>query len=79
MSKKQPKLTPLFPPSVYPERVGIYQHEFFGDCQKYFSYWNGDFWLANAWALDDAAEKTAKSNSAYGPDFAGWRGLAVKP
>jgi hypothetical protein len=77
--KKQPKLTPLFPSWIKPARVGVYQHEFTNSSTPYFSLWNGAFWCANTWEINEAALKQMRSNSAYGSDFSGWRGLAADP
>lgn len=79
MSKKQPKLTELFPPSRKPARVGVYQHEFTDTKTIYFSLWNGKFWCINDWTAEQAKRHSTRSYSAYQPQFAGWRGLAVKP
>lgn len=77
MSKKL-KLTPLFPLSIKPARVGVYQHKFKNDRCTYFSRWNGKYWCGNRNLLSEAGSVEDKSHAAYGTAFVGWRGLAVK-
>ena len=79
MSKKQPRLTGLFPPSINPARRGVYQVEFSVSGAKYFSRWNGRYWCVNRWTPNEAAVLTNKSTTAYQSAFMGWRGLTVKP
>jgi hypothetical protein len=79
MSKKQPELTPLYPRSAKPARVGVYQHEFTDTTATYFSLWNGKFWCANRGHPQEASSMYAKSQSAYETAFKGWRGLTQNP
>ena len=79
MSEKQ--LTPWFPGTTKPSRVGVYERDFFDGCAFAYSLWDGHRWLTGMTSLSAASR--AKEESAYQPhngypDFL-WRGLANKP
>lgn len=68
MSKKQPKLTPWFPPEVKPVRAGLYETRTFPGFSS-LRHWNGS-WFG---CVFDMHERSASSD-----DFE-WRGLAEPP
>lgn len=75
MSKK---LTPWFPASITPERVGVYEiynETLGGVC---FSYFDGTFWRGG-WSSISRADKHSKWEYHYGLPGQSWRGLASDP
>lgn len=80
MSKKQPKLTPWFPPDVKPAHVGSYQTE---DDPSVLGHFNHGYqwWDGKAWGLFElthhAAATSGHTRSSFQDNY--WRGLAVKP
>lgn len=60
-----PKLTPWFPPSVKPVRVGKYSRKFPG--RNYRDYWDGEEWLTHMGGIPLADQGRP------------WRGLAEDP
>lgn len=69
------KLTPWFPASVYPVRIGVYEVESDNSSVGY-SLWDGSYFRSICATVDKA-----ESTLAHIGDYHGliWRGLAKKP
>ena len=72
----EPKLTPWFPASAEPARVGVYEKQF--ECKGY-QFWDGKRWHYGS----DTPERTRKewlaSKDGAIPNARRWRGLASDP
>jgi hypothetical protein len=67
-------LTPWFPGSMVPARVGVYQRDIFKDSTSY-SRWDGQDWYA--YSGNPSAAALMQTVSAI--HSARWRGLAEQP
>lgn len=70
------KLTPWFPPSVKPARVGVYSVVSAALPAKGYSFWNGERWSAQV-DKASAAAKLKCIRAIYQDKL--WRGLAKPP
>jgi hypothetical protein len=71
----KPKLTPWFPGTVKPARVGVYERKH-AEGVYAWSRWSGKYWIATAWLrAENANARRGKSGYQALP----WRGLASDP
>lgn len=64
------KLTPWFPGTVNPVRVGVYERKY-NTNKTFYCHWNGEYW--HAWATTPATAKDAFALSAL--QNLPWRGV----
>lgn len=69
------KLTPWFPNSVKPRRVGVYERHYGGKDNVGFAFWNGCVWGYRAESPDGAVIASAVESVTR----CRWRGLAKEP
>jgi hypothetical protein len=77
MSRK-PKLTPWFPASVKPARVGVYNVDTL-ELGDIYRYWDGRHWSFFGLSPDGAMTQHAHGNIFTNGRLFPWRGLAEKP
>ena len=68
-------MTDLFPMSINPVRVGVYQVIFATRCEKAYSRWDGNHWRAVSDRVPTAVITPRKSNWCYDGYVVGWQGL----
>ena len=68
------KLTPWFPMSVNPVRVGVYKMET-GSYYPRYSKWDGTQWMFSCDSIQDASIMCSRSEDCYDGYITGWRGL----
>lgn len=71
------ELTPMFPPSVKPIRVGVY-FATNTEGESWYRCWNGEAWLTGGPDVASAAQE-AVHNVPTATQSIYWRGLAEKP
>jgi len=79
---KNRKVTPWFPVSINPARMGVYQiRTNYGGVR--YSVWDGVQWLCTTFNIERAVPvgyKYGRSNDMYCKGYTPeWRGLAVQP
>lgn len=79
MSKKRPKLTPVFPPHIKPVYPGPYQVDCHRGAVWWYSFWTGTHWLLTSITPQEAKRQHQVSGDCYSSRFVGWRGLAEEP
>ena len=73
------KLTPWFPETVKPMRVGVYQVKLdWFNPRDWYAYWNGKRFCYRSSTGPDDALRARYCETAL-PRIAIWRGLAEKP